>query len=194
MGIPLYDGTNLHGTLVLASSSSTSSGAVGQGKIELNLPIGSTVANGAALTSANVQLPGTAMTCIALVKMTSGTAVITLDTTSDGTTPTFASSNKKQVTVLDGSPVYVGPLATANATQTNSNGVITTTAAQNVVAIKIQNNSGATLTLSELRLICAKVFGDEQAWHDDQTTYLASGAPTNSVAVDDETGTFLTNT
>lgn len=194
MGQPLYDGTNLHGTLVLASSGSTSSGAVGQNKVELNIPVGTTVTTGNALTSANVPISGTAQTCIALVKLSSGTAVITLDTTSDGSTPTFTSGNKKQVTVLDGSPVYVGPVVTANATQTNTNGVITTTAAQNIVALKIQNNSGAALTVSELRLIVAKVLGDGTVWHDDKTVDLAGAAPVPSSLDDSDTGTFLLNT
>lgn len=194
MAIPLNDGTNLHGTLVLASSGSTNSGAVGQGKTELNIPIGTTVTTGNSLTSANIACPGTAQTFIALVKLSSGTYNVTLDTSSDGTTPSFVSASKVTVTAKDGLPVYVGPVVTANATQTNSNGVITTTGKTNIVALKITNNSGATLTVEELRLIGAKVFGSEQAWHDDKTAYLASAAPTDSVAVDDETGLFVLDT
>jgi hypothetical protein len=194
MAIPLNDGTNLHGTLVLASSSSTNSGAVGQGNTELNIPIGTTVTTGNSLTSANVLCPGTPQSCIALVKMSSGTYTAILDTTSDGTTPTFASANKVSVTGKDGLPIYVGPVVTAGATTTNNNGQLSSTAAENVVALKITNNSGATLTVDELRLIVAVVFGDEMAWHDDRTGYLDGAAPTASQGTDDETGTFVLNT
>jgi len=183
--------TNLHGTLTLASSTSTGGGYVDPTG-ELNIPIGTTVANSAALQSANVSVPGTNVSCIALVQLTSGTAVLTLDTTSNGTTPTFASANKSQVTVTHGEPVFVGPVVTAAATSTDVNGVITTNAVQNVVALKIQNNSGTTLTVNQLALLSLVVFGNRMVWHDDKTCINAVAA--SDLKDTQTTGTIVFNT
>lgn len=184
MGVPLYDGTNLHGTLVLASSGST--GPVGQGNVELNLPVGTTIATGTSRATANVQLPAKATSNIFLVQLSSGTALLTADITDDGTTPTFTSSDKVQVTTLAGLPVFVGPINTTTSTVTTVNGVVTIDAVENIVALNISNVSGATLTVQKLALISALVYGDGEAMHDDRTMYHAGS--------DSETGTFALDT
>lgn len=184
-------GNNLHGVLVAASSGSTTTGTVNGSYNELNIPIGTSIANGSSVTSDNISLPSTKSTVICLVQLSSGTATCTLDSTSDGTTPTFASSNKSQFQVTRGEPIFLS-LTTANPTQTNTNGVITTTAVQNVVALKIQCQAGSALTVQKLRLVSAKVFGDLTAWNDDRTTFLPHAAP-DSASVDN-TGYFKLDT
>lgn len=180
---------NLHGTLTLAASSSTGAGYADPSG-ELNIVIGTSIANGAAINSANISLPGTPMSCFLLAKLASGTATITLDTTSDGTTPTFVSANAKSVQVTHGEPVYVGPVNTAAATMTNTNGVITVSGKNNVVACRIQNQSGATLTVSELRLLSLVVFNKDLVWHDDSTAVL--GTAGSELA--NPSGVFTVNT
>jgi hypothetical protein len=194
MTLPL-SGFNLVSSLTCASSGSTGSGNVGL--VELNLPIGTTVATGSSLTTANVPTPGRALSCIFLVQLSSGTATLIADTTSNGTTPSFASANKVTATAYAGSPTYVGPVVTANATQTNVNGVITTTAAQNIVALQINNVSGATLTLQALRLLCAMVIDptDSDWFAGTPASFnLAGPSSTASLPTTDKGGTFLLNT
>ncbi len=184
-------GNNLHGTLVVASSGSTSSGATTPSYNELGLAIGTTVTTTNYLTSNNISLPSRAQTVICLVQLSSGSANVTLDSTTDGTTPSFASANKSQFQVTHGEPIFLN-LNTSNASQSNTNGVIVTTAVQNTVAVRIQNVSGATLTLLQLRLIAANVFGDLTAWYDDRTTFQARAIPGNTSV--DDTGTFALDT
>lgn len=190
MSNPTY-GNNLHGVLVVASSGSTSSGDTEANYNELGLAIGSTVTNTNYLTSNNISLPSRAQTVICLVQLSSGSANITLDKTSDGTTPTFASAGKDLFQVTHGEPIFLS-VTTSSASQSNTNGVIVTTSVDNVVALQIQNVSGATLTLQKLRLIAANVYGDLTAWYDDRTGFMAR-AIQGDTSVDD-TGTFALNT
>lgn len=189
MALPLQ-GNNLVGTLTLASSGSTGSG-VASPVGELNIPIGTSIANGDSVTSANISLPSTAMTCIALVQLSSGTAVISLDTTSDGTTPDFSGGSNTSVTVYRGEPVFLN-VDTASVTQTNTNGVITNNTVENLVALKIQNNAGAALTVTQLRLISAVVYGAQSDWFTVHTGFLNAAAPSPEVL--DGSGVFDLNT
>src|SRR5690554_3180852 len=129
-------GYNLHAVLVAASSGSTGCGTVNGSFNELNIPIGTTVENSQSLQSDNIHLISKVQRVVALVQMSSGTAVCTLDSTTDGTTPTFNSSNKSQFTVTRNEPIFLD-LLTSAPTYTNTNGVVTTTTVDNTVAVKI---------------------------------------------------------
>lgn len=178
---------NLVGTLVLASSGSTASGVADA--TELNLPVSTTISNGSSKTTADVRISGQEVNAIFLVKLSSGEAVITADRTTDGTTPTFASANKVQQTVTTGQRVYL-PLTTEKSTVTYTNGVSTVTKKQNVVALKIQNNAGATLTVEELRLLVLAQLGSKNISHNSKTALREAAAGD----VDDSSGKFSLNT
>ena len=169
-------GNNLHGTLTLASSSSTGSGTVTAGSNELGLAIGTTVANSASIQTLNIPLPSTAESCFFLVRMSSACTIVG-DTATNGATPSFTSGAAVGTAAAAGNPVYIGPINTASVTQTNTNGVITNNTVQNVVALKITNTSGGTAALQELRLISTVVTGSNQAWFDDKTVFQVGGAP-----------------
>lgn len=178
---------NLTGTLVLASSGSTSSGVAGD--VELNLPIGTSIPNAGSVISANVVVPGQVAVCVFMVKLSSGEAVITADRTTDGTTPTYASANKDQFTVTHGEPVYL-KVTTEASTVTNTNGVLTVNEKNNVVGLKIQNNSGASLTISELRLFVLDQLGSKNISHNSRTAMREAAAGD----VLDSSGGFVFNT
>lgn len=184
---------NLHGTLTFASSGST--GNVGpSGTNELGLPVALSIPNSAVVQSANISCPSVPSTCYFLVQLSSGSATIVGDRTTDGTTPSFVSANKVQFQVTHGEPVFIGPLQMANGTVTNTNGVLTVTAVQNVVALKITNQSGTALTVSQMGLITAVQKGKLNESHNSNTDAIEIGGSTLDTSVQDGSGAFTLST
>lgn len=109
---------DLVGNLVLAGSA------------ELGMPVGSTIATGASLTSNEFQVPCGASVQY-LCDLTSGTATVEIFTYSVTATPGSADDS---VTVLTGLPTYV----MADTSETNK-----------YVQVKITNNSGSNMILEK---------------------------------------------
>lgn len=184
-------GCNLVGTLVAAASNSTTSGDnLGT---ELGLAVGTVLASGVSATTSAIALPSRKLTCLFLVKLSSGPAVFVADTASTGALPSFASANA--VTVTDnsaGQTVFVGPLTCYDPTETTSLGVLSVSTVANTVALKITPTNNATV--QQLALLATIVVGKASESYAIKRGFMVKAPPLKTGTNIDKTGTWLANT
>ncbi len=194
MASPLK-GCNLIGTLVAAASNSTTSGDILGSATELGMAVGTVLASGVSAVTATIALPSRKLSCLFLVKLSSGPCTFIADTASNGLVPTF--SSPKAVTVVDssaGQNVFVGPLTSYDAAETVSQGRQTVTTVSNTVALKMTPTNNATV--SKLALLCTIVVGNKSESHTIKQGFSVKAPPSVNAAgmAIDGTGVWDVNT
>ena len=137
--------TDLVGNLVKAAAA------------DLNIPIGTVIGTAANATSKNITVPNPIQATNVLLVQTNatGTVTVTVDTAAVGATPSFVSARKQQVAFSDSSLYAL---------------VINTDATNSVVAVKIANTSGASVTVQQLAMACLVTWNNNK-----QDTILKHG-------------------